>query len=235
MRRLLIFTMVVIYSALQPPSLALAAEGGPDSLDARLSELITHPYRHGVPYDVVMSFGERAVPLLKQHLEEPSLAQFRAQMLIMIGYLGGPGETPLLRHYIMDRFEGEIAESDLRAVMAALEALGFISDRDTAALAFLKSATNPVLFSKVHFTSSIRGPERLRLLLSKIAINGIGMSGRQEAEAILLELQRHPYSPDQLGNVSYALESHGRLMKVGRSAFYRASKAPGGDTRRIEP
>jgi len=221
--------MAVIYLGLQPPSLARAAEGGPDSLEARLNEFITHPGRHGVPYDEVMTFGEGAVPLLKKHLEEPHLAQFRAQMLIMVGYLGGPGETPLLKHYIMDRFEGEITESDLRAVLAGLEALGFISDRDPAALAFLKSATNPALFTKVHFTSSIRGPEGLRLLLSKIAINAIGMSGRPDAEAVLLELQRHPYSPGQLGNVSYALESHGRLMKVGRSAFYRASGRPDHD------
>ena len=223
MRRLLIFTMVVICSALQPPSLAPAAESGLDSLDARLTEFITHPYRHGLPpYDIVMSFGPGALPIVRQRLEEPGFAQFRPGMLIMIGYVGGPSETTLLEHYVMDRFEGELEESDLRAVMAALLALGCISDRDPAALAFLKSATNPAHFNKVPFSSSIRGSEGLRLLLSKIAINGIGLSGRKEAEPILLELQLHPYSRNQLGNVWDSLKGHRRLMEVGRSALYGA-------------
>ena len=219
MWRLLVFTTAFMCSALQPPSVASAAEGGQDSLDARLTELITHPYRHGVPYDVVMSFGPGAVPLLRKHLEDPGLAQFSPQMLIMIGYLGGPPETPLLKHYVMDRFEGELTESNVSAILAALLALGYISDQEPAALTFLKSATNPSHFNKVRYTSAIRGPEGLRLLLSKIAINGIGMSGRQEAEPILLDLERYPYSPKQLGNVSDALKAHRRLMKVGRSVI----------------
>jgi len=224
MRLLFILTMAVSFSALQLQSLASAAEGEA-GFDARLDEFITHPGMHGVPYDQTVSFGAGALPKLRQRLEEPAFAQFRYQMLIMVGYLGGPSETPLLEHYLMDRFEGEIAESDLRAVLAALLALGYISDRDPAALAFLKSATNPVLFRKVRFSSSIRGPEGLRLLLSKVAINGIGVSGRPEAESILLELRRHPYSPNQLGNVADALKSHARLMKVGRSAFSSGLKS----------
>jgi hypothetical protein len=68
MRRLLVFTVVAIYSALLSPSFARAAEGGPDSLDARLTELITHPYRHGLPRRSPVLRRACGAPL-KQHLK----------------------------------------------------------------------------------------------------------------------------------------------------------------------
>jgi len=201
-------------------SLAEAADA-PDSLEARVTSFIMYPPIDAVPYAEIEAFGPAALPTLRKLLDNPEYEKFHSQVLTMLGNLGDASDTPRLNKYIIGRYSGEIDDQRLTNVFAALMALGCLSDRDPAALGLLRRYANPKSFAQVPFTSAGRSEEYLRLLLSKIAINGIGLSGRPEAEALLTELKRRPYDKAQIPNVDDAIPRHRAIVKVGRAHYSR--------------
>jgi hypothetical protein len=174
---------------------------------------------HGVPYDYARELGPEAVPILEAYLDSDSHHVWRSTIVATIAFLAGRRAFPILRRFTWERFHGEVDLSTFQALTATQSVLGAVQGSE--AVEYLAKGTNPDSWKGIPWSFGTYHGEKLHLLMSKVAINGLGLTGTARAAEVLEKLRRHPFAPQQLSNINEALPRNEEVRKIGLAEYLR--------------
>lgn len=192
-----------------------------------LDQFISKMYIHGVPYEEAKSYGATAIPTLASFLEDPNFEPYLSNIIITMGHIGSPNATPHLLKFI-ELQSGEISEQRFIATLTVFQALGHISQSgDPIAMQALmdyKEETNwqtkPINYRFAQYQNAVMGE-----VIARMAIQGLGISGRPEAMAALRALENNPTTrADWADNVSEAKALNQKIQIQGVSKVFRKKK-----------
>jgi hypothetical protein len=214
------------------PGLSAYANGETrEEYTGHLASFVRGSWEHGIPYTEARAFGPEALPYLREWLKADPLREQWTTIVWMIGYIGQPEDFETLREFLEDRFTGEVDGATFNALISAIHVMGHVAVSSDKAMAYLRSATNPNYFQKIKWTHETSDVRDLHVLLSKLAINALGTTGRPEAEQILKDIQRKPYDKRQLGNVALGLEIYRGIATQGRVAYFQGAGLSVGESK----
>ena len=192
-----------------------------------LRSLVTQIYIHGIPYELAKSQGPGAVPELVAMLADPALDEYRSNIVAVLGCIGDPSAIEPLIGFVRG-LDGEISVHTFRAVLTTFQSLGHLAQSgDERALSFLVDWSDDSHWAteRVGFSYAVYRDERLGEVLGRLAVQGLGISGRPEAYRRLNELATGNLREDWYDNVGEALELNGRVAVEGpRSVFSEVGK-----------
>jgi HEAT repeat protein len=179
---------------------------------------VTNWYPHGLPCPEAHAYGPGAVPDLAAMLGDPSLEAHWVNVVAALGCIRDATAVQPLMDF-MKRQQGPVSVEVFRAVLGVLPAVGQIaSGGDPAAIQIITDFVDSgavrrygvgLVYGRYH-------DDALAEVLGRMAINGLGVSGRPEALAHLKRLSGDPaLRKDWLDNVSEAISLNERVMRLG--------------------
>ena len=137
----------------------------------------------------------------------------------VLGIIGDSSATQPLIDFLEKRFTGEVDRPAFNALLQVNQALGFLArDPESKALDYLKEGSSPQVWSRRVSWKFGSVSERERdLLLTQLAINGLGITGSQAALAQLERLRDEPSKDQYLiqDNIREGLKLARRIMERG--------------------
>ncbi len=206
-----------------------------------IRDFVRQTFIHGVPYEKARQYGGDAVPTLLELLRDPEAGSYRANVVTVLGMIGDPrAVTPLIGYLEADGVDdGKLTTQAYAAKTSVLFALGYVAHAsgDARALRYLSRSVDPATWSErgiKWMPPFFDDPRQRDFELGKLAILGLGLSGKPEAADVLQRLQR----PDtrkkmelpkeyagQIDNVvSEALKAYGEIAEEGMAAYYRKNR-----------
>lgn len=162
---------------------ASPAELGADEADA----LVRAQWFEGIPESRLSRLSPEAVRHLGALLRDPAEREHHATTLEVLGRAGGEGAFEQVEAYARVAPVGDMPAAVYRARLALPIAYGYLARKDDRALAKLIAAVGPeaapAAWQYRHLDAS-----RVGVLLQKMAVTGLALSGRAEARAALLSL-----------------------------------------------
>ena len=151
-----------------------------------LDSFVLRHYFEGIPYDEARAFGVTALPRLRQLLDDPSHRDFQANIVSMIGIVGGEGAADTLIGYVNANQERTLDPATYRGAVTAVMALGLVANvGDANALSFLAAKALALAAA-----APASGTLRLEAVtVGQQAVLGLGLSGRPEAAQVLTQLR----------------------------------------------
>lgn len=197
------------------------------STSAQVEAILSPTHAHGLRFDTLASLSEAVLPQLARALNDPSEKQRWLNALTAIGVIGGARSQSVIEEFIWGRFKGELDIDTFRAMMIAVEALGWSkSGPTTEALKQLTDGTNPEHWRSLPWTHTIAGsPDYARVILSEVAINGLSYTGTASAESTLISLSRSPHHRRQVGNIEEGLIRNRAVRERGLRACWGEGKS----------
>lgn len=191
-----------------------SASPTPESqLETTVMEFITAIHSHGVDYAQANAFGPNAFPILKRLLADETQKAHWATTVTVIAFLDHPASFQELKRFLLEQFQGEVDSHTFRALLVIPSVLGTMSDQRVDI--FLAERTDPARWSDVRWRVHNVSNSELRVLLSKVSINGLSYTGRALAGSTLRMLNERPYSPKQVDNIREALARHSEIQGRG--------------------
>lgn len=169
-------------------STALVLGMGQIQLQKKLGvrEFVSRQYVHGMPYEEAKAYGAQALPELVTLLNDQQFEEYRPNIISLMGRIGDSKAINPLMGYLLAQ-KGEVKYPTFISILATFQALGFIAQTSDKALQILSSWSDPAYVQKSGFSASYRNYKDLEMavLLSRMAIQGLGVSGRTEALSLL--------------------------------------------------
>lgn len=215
-------TLVTLILVLASPLNAQQTASSRPEPTERVESFVKSSFDHGVPYSEARALGIASLPTLRQWLREDERRPHWGTIVSTIGYLGEPNDFSVLRDFVMTRFTGEVDEPTFRSILTSMYAIGHIAARSKEATEFLKAGTNPSFYRELEWSYRSHKDAGLGVLLSKLAINGLSLSGRPEAEQTLRGLEKDPYDDTQLSNIREGLKRLREIKVRGRDGYLEA-------------
>ncbi len=198
------------------------------TLEELLADTVRSTHHHGISYTAARSFGPEAVPFLLKMLQDEGEKAWWANVVNLLGMIGDPRATDPLIQFLEKRFQGTVDDPTWNALLAVVQSLGFLAeDPKSKAFVYLRDGIQAEAWRGrgLAWTYPTLGKGDREVLLAKLAINGLGISGAPEAEAALRGLVRARsgdpgtwvYYQD---NVSEALETLGKLQRSSREEVF---------------
>jgi HEAT repeat protein len=154
--------------------------------------LVRARYYEGLPYSGARLLRPAGVERLIQLLRDPSEGQVHANVVMALGMSGAPQAYAALVEFDASAPTGEVDGAEYRARRAIPLAMGHLAREDPRALQFLTGAARgETAGGTPRWRFRHLGDRRLQRVLRRAAISGLGISGRQEALAVLEELRRN--------------------------------------------
>jgi hypothetical protein len=155
------------------------------NLDAAEADAIVRArWFEGVPANRIESLTPDAVRRLGVLLADPNQRQTHAPALELLGRAGADGAYELVADYADRVPSGEVDRAIFRARLAIPLALGYLARRDDRALSRLIDAADAGA-APAPWRRARRVGVRSGVLRQKMAITGLALSGRPEAETTL--------------------------------------------------
>ena len=196
-------------------SLSLAQKAPP----MPVGEFVRNQFYHGIPYRAAHAYGPQAVFELVEILGNEKLKGQWANAIWVLGMIGDSSATQPLIDFLEKRFTGEVDRPAFNALLQVNQALGFlVRDPQSKALDYLKEGSSPQVWSRRVSWKFGSVSERERdLLLTQLAINGLGITGSQAALAQLERLRDEPSKDQYLiqDNIREGLKLARRIMERG--------------------
>jgi hypothetical protein len=197
-----------------------------DSTDrAKVFQYLDQIFIHGVPYDAAQELGPQAVPILEALLDGESHHEWRSTIVVTIAFLAEHRAFPILRSFTWDRFRGEVDLSTFQALTSAQSVLG--ASQAPQAVEYLVRGADPASWQGIRWTFGRYRGSVLYLLLSKLAINGLGLTGSARAAEVLANLKRHPFASEQVSNIDEAITRNEGVRRMGLAEYLRHREAEG--------
>lgn len=171
-------------------SSVLAASTPPDTLTARVDELITARYFHGMPYELARDLGPEAIPILRSRLHDPNYKGFQPDICSAICMIGAPEGYPILRAFIWNRGvtanPKQAGPRACTAPMVAQSGMGLIAKNSDDALEYLKQCTVPAYWDSLPWYCT--DSENTQGQMIEVSIETLAITERAEARAHLVKL-----------------------------------------------
>jgi hypothetical protein len=196
-------------------------------------DFVRQIFIHGVPYEEATQFGASAVPVLLEMLNDPQEAPYWANIVVVLGMIGGEDVIDPLIAFIEEDTPNVTREIHA-AKTSALMSLGYILNRTGSprVLNYLVESTSLETWEErsVEGVASFQpGIEERNEDFSKFAILGLALSGRPEAAEALRSLQRPTGSAEQRAFqaqvsdlISESLEENRKIAEEGLADYYEA-------------
>lgn len=226
-------------SAARPAASSPSAELFKDAkgkADAEVNVLVTNHYIHGVPYGLAQGLGPGAVPRLASILRDQGMKSYWRTTVQFLNFVGAPASFPILREFIVDRFEGEVDFDTYAAISAAIVTMGPLARISQPAFQFLNKGIDPSWWNVVKWTFSYSKSEKRNIQMSRNCLNALASSGMDEADHVLTELVRtssqNRYWGELHDMVDAALKSNREIIKEGFDNNRKRRDADGGGKQR---
>lgn len=204
----------VLFACLMAPAV------GAQDLEDTVRMFIQRQYVHGVPYAEARALGAPALPVLEKCLADEDFKPYWTNAVTTIGFLGEAAGYPVLRHFVRERFAGDVDITTFQALIAAQGVLGHIAAWDVPeALRDLEAGVDPAAWADLRWSYGNYRGEKLGLLWSKLTINALANSGQPSARRVLENLQANPFSDKQRSNVAEGLVRHAAIARKGLVVF----------------
>ena len=156
MNRMFVCGIVALVSACLygPASSAELSKDAKGKFEAEVNAIVTNHYISGVPIGLAQGLGPDAVPYLARILHDPEKKTYWRNTVQFMNFIGSPTAFPILREFIMDRFEGEVDFDTYAAVSAAIVTMGPLARNSPAAFQFLAKGVDPNSWNAVKWTFS---------------------------------------------------------------------------------
>ena len=152
-----------------------------------LRAFVTQQYVHGIPYEQAKAYGSKAIPELAGMLGNAHFEEFRPNIVLTLGMIGDAAAIPHLKAFLRKQ-KGELSHPDFIAVLATFQAFGYLSQGgNREALQLLTDGADPDYWNStgLRFSYNNYRGQPLADLVSSMAVQGLGVSGRPEALAAL--------------------------------------------------
>lgn len=206
-----------------PPS---AGEEPPE--DVR--EFVRQVFVHGVPFELASQYGPEDIPPLEALLRDPSEpAIFRANAAATIGMIGEEDSASVLIAFIEEEAPQETAPDSYRVVSTAVLSLGYVANlaESEQALNYLIERLDPGAWegSEVPRAAFQASEIERDVDLSKHALLGLALSGREEAREAIQAMQApsrgEAVFESQVGSLAEeALRENEAVAEKGLEGYY---------------
>lgn len=202
-----------------PPAVAEPVAGQP------AARMLRTGYFHGIPWTAGERLGPADVELLGRALRDPDDKPYWRNAVWLLGVVAGPAAVDELIAF-QERQEGEVDSETFQTLLQVNQALGLAARQPgSRALDYLSEGRTPAVWG-ARARWSYRGVEgRARnLLLLKLAINGLGLAGTEEARRSLEALERE-LDPETRricrSNLDEALARNAEIAAIGHDEYFR--------------
>jgi hypothetical protein len=202
----------------------LAANSGMQGTNENVEKFVRVQYRHGLPYQEAAKFGKSDVPTLLRMLSDKNDRPYWSNIVLTLGIIGDESATDPLIEFLEKRFQGEVDLDTFNALLTVPAALGHSAYRgNTKALGYLlmNYTVDKFAYKRIAWQFQKYKGETLSILLCKMIIRGLAVSGNQRARDLLVKMQTDQ-GPEYAElrrhcqfNISEGLELHDRLKKDG--------------------
>lgn len=195
---------------------------------SELKDFVTKDYIHGIPYAKAKSFGPQALPELFSMLNDPKYEQFRVNIVATVGMIGDESAFNPLKEYFENQ-KGEISESTFVSLLVVFQSLGHIGQSGNAdVIAYLAQWTDPGHWKEagLNFTFQNYRDRAMAEVLGRLAIQGLGITGKPEAINILDNLNNSAntlktnYNWDWSDNIEEAITLNKRIYTQGAEKVF---------------
>jgi hypothetical protein len=212
---------VIALSALTGPWAAVASTVERPT-DVRT--FVTRWYPRGIQYSDAKAFGPQAVPELVAMLKDAGMEEHQTKIVWVLGCIGDPSATSALMEFLTSQ-KGEVSTETFRATLAVFPSLGHLArGGDGKAFDALSRFARPggsepssMAFSYRRYKGAVLGD-----LLGRTAVQGLGIAGTAQAQAVLDGLAQSSDLPaDWRDNIDEALKLNARVVELGADRAFR--------------
>ncbi len=195
-------------------------------------KLVRAHYFEGLPYSRARELTAADVDVLVEMLEDPTEAEYHANIVMALGISGSPQAYSALAQFHEDSPEGEVDAAEYRARRALPLAMGHLARSDSRAFGFLvRLVRGETTLQAPGWRYRHLARERLEGVLRRAAITGLAISGRLEALAVLRELdERSRADPAATGelrtHIRETQEFANRVIREGPDRVFGADSSP---------
>jgi len=165
-----------------------AGKLGKREILARVRLFIDKPLPSGVSYDEANLLGKQSIPILEDIIFRSRFERSHSRVIAALGAIGDARALPSLESYV-DLTKGEISLARFDAILVAQSAIGLLAAHDDTALNYLLRRTDVEFWEKQSWTFKGAGDGK-SVVMVRAVMNGLGLSGREEARKRLEELSQ---------------------------------------------
>ncbi len=193
---------------------------GKPSVD--LKTFVTREYIHGIPYEEAKAYGAKVLPELITMLNDKTYENHHVNVVSVMGRIGDKTAIKPLMSFLRSQ-KGEVNYETFITVLSIFQALGFIAQNNNEALQILSDWSNPDYVQKNGPVISYKNYKGLEMatLISRLAIQGLGVSGRTEALTLLQDInnpagiKRLRFNPKLSNDTKSAIELNRQVKTQG--------------------
>jgi len=185
-----------------------------------IREFVFAGYVHGVPYAEAKAYGPEAIPVLAEILSDQEKKEHWTKAVGVLGYIGDPEAVDVLTAFL-STLQGEVSIHVFRSVLSVPPTLGHLAQHDDRSLEMLirLAEGNTLEELPLNITFQRYEGESLSEVLGRLAIQGLGISGRPEA-LVYLEGRRGDIRPDWVDNIEEAIALNRRVQNEGAAEVF---------------
>ncbi len=218
-------------SAETPPATETA---DPDQMGVH--EFVRQKYIHGVPYEEASKYEVTDVPVLLEMLEDTREEEHWANIVVVLGIIGGEDVAGILIDFINEAVDGVLSQPHYTAKTSALLSLGYLINRTNSekALNFLMDSLDPSIWvgrGTTGISPFHNSLEESHRDLSKNAILGLALSGNPDAAAALQEFldadlvgEMEIFREQVRDVVVESIEVNKQIEEIGLIAYYEVNQ-----------
>jgi len=150
-------------------------------------DFVSSEFIHGVPYDLAKNYNSDDVPELISMLSSNEMKPYWRNIIWVLAAIGDERALDVLIRFNASRFDGEVDNDTFSALIQINLAIGALAHRSDAAFEHIERIANPEYWRKnpVSWRYVTLKPGETELLMTQLAINGLGLTGRERAIEIL--------------------------------------------------
>ncbi|MES1224340.1 MAG: hypothetical protein ABUT20_53085, partial [Bacteroidota bacterium] len=206
MKKLRLFILI---AAILPAGKTLS-----QSPDRDLKTFVTSDHTHGLPYEKAMSYGSENTPELIAMFKDSKYEFSRNNIALMLGIIGDSRAFPELKTYLHEQ-RGEISAVSFNTLFSVFQAMGHLARKGNHdALVLLEHWSEPKNRELLALQLSYKNFNNpaMNILLNRLAIQGLAMSGKDEAFTYLEKLSHS----DNLNYREYLKSDLKNAMELNR-------------------
>ena len=200
--------------------------------EPKVQAFVQQVYIDGFPFNEARSYSASAVPVLRRMLADDANQAYWPNVVTLLGLIGGDRAVNALIEFQIQASTDPLTVLHLKAKLGAIVALGYAAytSENARALAYLRQSVQPGAWRAraISWRSPFHtSPQELHVLLTEIAVIGLGFTADPSASSILRDVIDKGRDgsvatyKSLVGVAEEALATHGLVTKRGLEGYYR--------------